>query len=384
MAPGNVNRPPRLFVTILLADVTCFGIVMPLLASYAAEFGAGTAAIGGLVATYSLLHFLLAPMWGRLSDRIGRRPVLLIGLTGTLLSSLVFAAADSFLLLLVSRILAGGLGATLNVTQAYAADSTPPEGRTRVMGLIGAMFGVGFILGPTIGGVSSLFGNAAPGLAASAIAAVNLAMAVARLEEPAQPRAIGFISAPARETLLQYFPPFAAAFASTLAFTVIYVVFPLHAEQALGLDRSRVSYLFALVGLVNALVQGGIVGRLVPRLGEGRLVTVGGILMALGLASLPLVAGPGSSPAFLLVALALLGAGYGLAGPAETGYVSRKAGAADQGGILGVLQSVNSVSRTVGPAAAGAVMAVGGAPLAFMTAASAAALAGVLGGFMRR
>jgi len=384
MAPGNVNGPSRLFVAILLADVTCFGIVMPLLASYASEFGAGTAAIGGLVATYSLLHFLLAPLWGRFSDRVGRRPVLLIGLTGTLLSSVVFALADSFLLLLASRVLAGALGATLNVTQAYAADITPPERRTRMMGLIGATFGVGFILGPTIGGLASLLGNAAPGAAAAAIALVNLTVALARLREPAQHRTIEPRLQPSRATLLRYFPPFAAAFATTFAFTVIYVVFPLHAEQAMGLDRSRVSYLFALVGLVTAMVQGGAVGRLAPRLGEGRLVTLGGILMALGLAGLPAAASAGVHPALLLVSLALLGAGYGLAGPAETGYVSRTAAAADQGGVLGLLQSVNSVSRVLGPAAAGAVMAIGGAPLAFMAAASAAAVAGVVGTVMRR
>ena len=384
MAPGNAARPPRLFVAVLLADVTCFGIVMPLLASYAAEFGAGATIIGGLVATYSLIHFFLAPVWGRLSDRYGRRPVLLVGLGGTLVSSLVFAMADSVLLLLASRIVAGSLGATLNVTQAYAADLTPPERRTRVMGLIGATFGVGFILGPTIGGIASLAGRAAPGLAATVIAGANLLAASLWLREPEQHREMSTAAGAARGTLLRYFPPFAAAFASTLAFTVIYVVFPLHAEQVLGFDRSRVSYLFAFVGLVAAVVQGGIVGRLVPRLGEGRLVSAGGVLMALGLASMPLSAGPSPNIGLLLAGLALLGAGYGLAGPAETGYVSRTARGPDQGSVLGVLQSVNSVSRIAGPLAAGAVMAIGGAPLAFMTAASAAALAGALGGLMRR
>ena len=384
MAPGNAGRPPRLFVAILLADVTCFGIVMPLLASYAAEFGAGTTAIGGLVATYSLIHFILAPVWGRLSDRYGRRPVLLVGLAGTLLSSAVFAMADSLLLLLASRIVAGSLGATLNVTQAYAADLTSPERRTRVMGLIGATFGMGFILGPTIGGIASLAGRSAPGLAATVIAAGNLLAASLWLREPAQHRDLRASAGAGGGTLFRYFPPFAAAFASTLAFTVIYVVFPLHAEQALGFDRSRVSYLFAFVGLVAAVVQGGVVGRLVPRLGEGRLVTAGGMLMAVGLATMPFSAGPLPNYALLLGGLGLLGAGYGLAGPAETGYVSRTAMGPDQGAVLGVLQSVNSVSRIAGPLAAGAVMAIGGAPLAFMTAATAAAAAGVLGGLMRR
>jgi MFS family permease len=357
--------------------VTCFAIVMPLLASYAAEDHASTTAIGLLVATYSLLHFLLAPFWGRLSDRIGRRPVLLIGIFGTFASSAVFAIADSFVLLALSRMVAGALGATLNVTQAYAADLTGPERRTRIMGIIGATFGVGFILGPTIGGITSTIAPAAPGLAATVIAGVNLLVAVARLPEaPTRAARFSAVAVSPQATAQRFAAPFAAAFLSTLAFTVIYVVFPLHAEQALGFERSRVSYLFAMVGVMTALVQGGLIGRLSRQYGEGRLVIAGGLLMATGLAALAMTADGAWA---LYPGLIALGVGFGMAGPAEAGYVSRHAPPEDQGRVLGMLQSANSVARVLGPVAAGLAMAAGGAITAFLTAAAAAAAAAGLG-----
>jgi MFS family permease len=168
---------------------------------------------------------------------------------------------------------------------------------------------------------------------------------------------------------------------STLAFTVIYVVFPLHAEQALGFDRSRVSYLFALVGVMTALVQGGLIGRLSRRYGEGHLVVAGGLLMALGLAGLAMTAEGAWS---LYPGLIALGVGFGLAGPAEAGYVSRLAPPGSQGRVLGMLQSANSVARVLGPVAAGVAMSAGGAVASFLTAAAAAAGAGALGALFRR
>jgi MFS family permease len=353
---------------------------MPLLASYAAEYHATTMAIGALVAIYSLLHFVLAPVWGRLSDRIGRRPVLLIGLLGTVGSSVLFAMADSFVLLALSRVVAGGLGATLNITQAYAADLTSPERRTRVMGIVGAAFGVGFILGPTIGGITSGISRAAPGLAATAIAALNILVALAWLPE-APARTARFAASAAPVDSSRFRVPFAAAFLSTLAFTVIYVVFPLHAEQALGFGRSQVSYLFAMVGMMTAIVQGGLIGRLSRRYGEGALVIAGGLLMAVGLVALAATA-HGAWP--LYPGLVVLGIGFGMAGPAEAGYVSLMAPRDVQGRVLGMLQSANSVARVLGPVAAGVAMSAGGATAAFLTAAVAAAGAGGLGSKMRR
>lgn len=379
-----MSRPtgaPRAVIPLilLLADATCLGILMPLLASQAAAFEANSTAIGGMVAVYSLLTVLLAPFWGRLSDRHGRRPILLLGLLGSFLSSVMFTVAGDFLLLALSRVVAGGLGGTINVTQAYAADLTPPERRTRVMGWVGAAFGAGFVLGPTIGGVASGIAPMAPGLVASAITGLNLLAALVLLPEvPARRVEAG---APVTVAARPFLVPFGAAFLSTLAFTVVYVVFPLHVEQALGFGRSGVSYLFALLGLVTAIVQGGLVGRLSRRVGEGPLVVTGGGLMALGLAGLAATA---AAPVALYPALVALGLGFGLAGPAEAGYVSRVAEPTVQGRVLGLLQSVNSSARVIGPIAAGAVMGFGGAGLAFLAAAGAALGAAGLGMRMRR
>ncbi len=145
--------------------------------SYAALFHVSDTAIGFLVASFSLMQFLLAHWWGRLSDRVGRRPVLLVGLAGSALSYLLFGLAGSFWVLLLSRMVAGGKGATVNVAQAYLADITPPDRRARAMGTIGAAFGMGFVVGPAIGGLSSHFGNATPGLVASALTGVNFLLA---------------------------------------------------------------------------------------------------------------------------------------------------------------------------------------------------------------
>jgi len=170
--------------------------------------------------------------------------------------------------------------------------------------------------------------------------------------------------------------PLVAAVLSTLAFTVLYVVLPLVAEQSLKYDRRTVSYLFALTGLMTAIIQGGVVGGLARRLGEGKVLLIGGTLMAAGLAGLAASSHQGG---FLLVAsLAIIGAGFGLAGPAETGYVSRVAPAAIQGRALGLLQSANALSRVVGPVAAGLAMGQGPAA-AFLGAAGSALLAGLLG-----
>src|SRR5688500_9556025 len=174
----------RLFLTVFL-DLIGFGIVLPLLPSYGARYTSSAALIGALVATDSLLTFLLAPAWGRLSDRIGRRPVLLIGLAGSVLSYIIFGLAGSFLALVLSRVVSGATGATIHVAQAYLADVTPPERRSHAMGLIGAAFGLGFTTGPAIGASASAYGDALPAIVAAGIATVNPVPGRAGLPEPA-------------------------------------------------------------------------------------------------------------------------------------------------------------------------------------------------------
>jgi multidrug resistance protein len=362
-----------------------FGIVLPLLASYAARLSVGDTRIGFLVSSFSLCQFVLAPWWGRLSDRIGRRPVILLGLTGSALSYLVFAYAHSFSALLLSRILAGSMGATVNVAQAYLADVTPPERRSSAMGLIGAAFGLGFVVGPAIGGITSHWGDHVPGLAAAGLCALNLVLALFRLPESSVHRARSAGQGPVDWAVL--LPPALVASLSTVAFTVMYVVFPLYLERTMGYGRHQAAYSFVLLGLVTAGVQGGLVGRLVRRFGERRLMEAGCLVVALGLTLLPLLTGATAPPGLrlpgLIIVLLLMGLGPGLISPSTSGYVSRLTGAGDQGRALGLLSSAGSVARVIGPILAGALSGAVGSAATFLAMAGVAA-AGALSGYAAR
>jgi multidrug resistance protein len=377
-APADATRSATLVVfTAVFIDLVGFGIVLPLLPSYAARFHVSDSSIGILVASFSLMQFLLAPWWGRLSDRIGRRPVLLIGLAGSALSYLLLALAPSFLVLLLSRVVAGAMGATVSVAQAYLADITPPERRSRAMGLIGAAFGLGFVIGPAIGGISSHWGDEVPGFVASALCAANFILAWFRLPET---RVHVPFAAPALTSRWKaLLAPYGVLAFSTIAFTVMYVVFPLHIERALGYDRRHAAYFFVLIGLVTAAVQGGLVGRLAARFGDRALMTAGCVLLALGLVAVPFAFVPAVPAGWrlpaLLVAILLLAFGPGLVGPSVTGYISRSSTTEDQGRALGTLTSVGAVARIVGPILAGTMNEVGGARAAFLVSAGAAALA---------
>ncbi len=366
-----------IFLTVFI-DLIGFGIVLPLLPSYAASFHVSDAGIGVLVASFSLMQFLLAHWWGRLSDRIGRRPVILVGLAGSALSYLLFALASNFWLLLLSRMVAGGMGATVNVAQAYLADTTTAERRARALGLIGAAFGMGFVIGPALGGIASRWGNAAPGLIASGLTAVNFLLAFRWLPEPARITTDG--PAPVPVHWSRFNIAFAATACSTIAFTVVYVIFPLEVERSLGLDRHHAAYLFVLLGVVSAVVQGGLIGRLVPRFGERALILFGSVLLALGLGLLPgafALGSAGGGLRLLYLALPLIATGTALIGPSAASIVSHRAPAAEQGRALGMLQSVGAVARFVGPLVAGGIASQAGARAAFYLASGVGAMAGV-------
>jgi MFS family permease len=366
-----------IFITVFI-DLIGFGIVLPLLPSYAASFHVNDTAIGILVGSFSLMQFAFAPWWGRLSDRIGRRPVLLVGLGGSAVSYLIFALAGNFWLLLLSRMVAGGMGATVNVAQAYLADVSLPERRAKAMGLVGAAFGLGFVVGPAIGGVSSVLGNAAPGLIASGLSAINLMMAWRWLPE-SRPTVAPIIARSAEVHWTRYLLAFSAVSFSTLAFAVLYVVFPLQLERALGYDRHHSAYFFVLIGVVSAIIQGGLIGGLVAKFGERTLIAIGGVVMAAGLGMLPSVMVAPPRPVLLFLALAMIAAGSAMISPSSAAFVSRVASPDEQGKALGMLQSVASVSRIVGPIIAGLMATRFNPGAAFMLASGAAALAGVSG-----
>ena len=347
-------------VTVFL-DLIGFGIVLPLLPFYATSMGASPLEVGLIMAAYSLMQLIFSPVWGSLSDKYGRRPILLIGLFGSSLSYVVFGLAETLAVLLLSRVVAGVMGANVPVAQAIIADSTSPERRARGMGLIGAAFGLGFIFGPAIGGFLSQWGYAAPGFAAAAVAGVNAVAAVFFLPEtlPAGRRSrsragwgalVDRLKASvrvARRSELRR--PIGVLFLMTWGFAGFTVTFPLFLDEPLGLSAAHAGGLFAYVGLVSAIIQGRMIGPLVERHGERKVAAAGGVLLASGFSMI--AAFPSLWPLF--GALALVGLGWGCVIPSLQSIISRRAEPGEQGEVLGVNQSAASAGRVIGPVAAG-------------------------------
>jgi MFS family permease len=336
---------------VVFVDLLGFGMVIPVMPLYAERLGASATWTGLLSAGYSAMQFLFAPIWGRLSDRVGRRPVLLLSIAMTGVAFLLYGLAGSFATLLVSRLFAGAATANIAIAQAYVADVTPPEGRARGMGMIGAAFGLGFVLGPAMGGLLSTYSLALPGFAAAGLSLVNLVGASLLLPEPIQrSRAArsGRLAALAEELgkpgirrlIVVYF-------LVILAFSAMEATYAFLAQYRYGLRDREVAWVFAYIGVLVVVVQGGLIGPLTRRLGEKRLLVLGAVLQAVGLAFLPFAVGvPG-----LLLASAPLAVGSGLSSPALTSLLSRFSRAEDQGGTLGIGQSAAAFGRILGPEA---------------------------------
>ncbi|PYV10190.1 MAG: tetracycline resistance MFS efflux pump [Acidobacteria bacterium] len=348
------NRSPLaiIFFTVFI-DLVGFGIVLPLLPYYAETYGATALQIGLLTASYSLMQFLFTPLWGRLSDRYGRRPLILLSLCGSSMGFLVFGLATHLYVLFAARTLAGIAGAVIPTTNAYIADVTRPEERARGMGLIGAAFGLGFILGPAIGGLLSPYGYDKPALLASAMAATNLVFAYFKLPESltdearrrARSRPLvlamlrGALSQPRVALLLVLF------FFVTFAFSNMEATFGLLNEHRYGLSARQTAYLFTYIGVLISVIQGVLVGRVVKRLGEGLCISLGTLMMVFGLSLMP--AAP--NVAVYCGILALIAFGTGINNPSITSLLSRSTSIDEQGGILGLAQSVGSLGRILGP-----------------------------------
>ncbi len=368
--PRPVSPASRaiLFLTVFI-HLLGFGIIIPLLPYYAETYGATAFVVGLLTTSFSFCQFLFAPVWGRLSDRIGRRPVLIGSLVVTGLSYLVYAAATSLTLLFVSRMIAGIAGATLSTAQAYVADTTTPENRTKGMGLIGAAFGLGFIFGPALGGILSRWGFAVPAYASAALALGAAVFAFFRLGESLPPEARaetaarGHPLATLREALGR--PVVGAVlglfFTATLCFAGMEAILALFCERYFRWGAHQIGYLFAYVGVIAAAMQAGIVGALVRRFGERALVRAGLALMGAAFAAAGLV----PPLALFLFVMGLVAVANGMLTPSLSGLISLATPADEQGGILGVYQSLGSLARAVGPVLGGLVFDVvsPGAPL---------------------
>jgi multidrug resistance protein len=352
-----MKRTPlgAVFMTVMV-DLIGFGIVIPLLPLYAKEFGASGLQVGLLMTTYSAAQLIAAPLWGRLSDRVGRRPVLLVSLCGSTLSYAIAALSGSLWLLFVARLLGGVSGGNLSAAQAYVADVTSPEERARGMGLIGAAFGVGFVIGPAIGGALVGFGAWVPFAGAALLCGVNLAWTFISLPEPPRPagatravRGLGWkqllvaVRQPRLLSLLLLF------FCATFALANLEATFALATNRLFGYGNRENAFLFTYIGLMLAFTQAVLVGRLARRLGEPALVVLGLLVTVGGLFAVPYA----HNLWHLLAILGLFSFGSGISSPSIASLISKAVGAEVQGGVLGAGQSAASLARVIGPACGG-------------------------------
>lgn len=359
-----MKRSPLVVIfTTVFIDLVGFGIVIPVLPFYAegSRFNASPRTVGLLFASYSVMQLIFSPILGRLSDKHGRRPVLLISIIGTGIGFLILGFASALWMLFVGRILDGITGGNISTAQAYIADITTKENRAKGMGLIGAAFGLGFVFGPAIGGILSRWGVGVPFLFAAGLCFANALLLYFTLPEtvtrdhPARASAAG---GRGLSQLIQSLRNRRLAFVLGIyflfivAFSIMTTSFSLYTMFRFGYDAQHTGYLFAYVGIIAVIIQGGLIGRLVKRFGEVALVIVGAFLFAGSLFAVPFVGPQAGGLLALLIGGGLFSVGNSLSAPSLTSLASKSVGAAEQGGVLGVTQSVASLARAVGPALA--------------------------------
>jgi len=359
-----------IFITIFI-DLVGFGIVIPVLPLYAERYGASEATVGMLVATYSAMQFVFAPILGRLSDRVGRRPVLLVSLIGTSVGFLLmglaprmpvglalFGLAPTLVWLFVARIIDGVSGGNISTAQAYIADVTPPEGRSKGMGLIGVAFGLGFVFGPLIGGVLSRISQEAPFFFAAAMAAANATALYFLLPESLsdehrrEARRGGILETLEQSGSWQLRAVVATYFFGTVSFAIVTVTFALFAAHRFGFDAWHTGFLFGYVGIVGAVIQGGLLGRLVKLFGDKPLAVAGTAIFAASVFCFPL----SQTVTALILAATGIAIGNSLMTPTLNGMASKSVKASLQGRVLGVMASVASLARIIGPVLGGTLL----------------------------
>ncbi len=372
---AGAGRSPLLFIFLtVFIDLLGFGIVIPLLSTYSTKFGASQTEIGLLFASFSAMQFFFAPMWGHLSDRFGRRPILIGGLLGSAAAYVLFSQANDMTMLFASRMLAGFFGANISTAFAYIADVTTPANRAKGMGLIGMAFGLGFTVGPLFGGELNTISVHLPGLVAAGLSLSAATFGFLFLPEPprhdrASSRLFSLVdvrrafgdSRIGSVLLLGFLAIFAFS-----AFESMFLLFGLakfpayfgleqaveHATplqiQSAGQYAGR--YLF-VVGMISALIQGGLIRRLVPRFGETRLIIAGPLLLALGLS----IVACAPTWALVITGCVVIPMGFGVNNPSLSSLVSRASPVEEQGAFMGINQSLASLARMTGPVCAGAL-----------------------------
>jgi MFS family permease len=350
----------KLFVLIITNFVDMVGVLMiiPLMPFYAREMGGGALVVVILMGAFTAAQLLSAPFWGRFSDRYGRRPALLVGLTASCIAYVVFAYAGSIWLLLLSRIVQGAGGGTVGVIQAYVADSVEPDSRAKALGWLSAATNVGVAIGPAIGGMALRFGRSGPGLAAATLCLVNIFFAWKFLRESrdmteahvAKPRTsravISYVITHPGEPAPRLIWIYAIAMG---AFSGLMGILALFLADRFGVSKDNIWVFYTYVGVISVVTRAGILGRMVDRYGEAQLSRVGLALLATGLATLPLARGY----AMLAIAVALIPLGTAFTFPCVTSMLSRVISSRERGLYMGVQQTFGGLSRVIIPLWAG-------------------------------
>jgi MFS family permease len=364
---------------IVAVDVLGFTLVLPLLPYYAEHFGATPLTVGLIVSSFAICQLIAGPILGRISDRIGRKPVLMFSQMGTLIGFLVLGFAGSIWMIFLARIIDGLTAGNLSIAQAYISDVTKPEERTKSFAVIGIAFGLGFLVGPALSGFLSRYGLHWPAFAAAILSATSILctwflLPVTSTQPHPGPR-------PGRmEQLTQFFTrpvsrrPLIEFLCFGLAFSTLISGMALYLERQLGFDAEHTGYVYAFSGLVGGIVQGGLIGRLVKRLGEPKLALIGFVSMAVGYGLLGAVNGV----PFLLILIVISGFGSAVVRPSLTTLITHAVGAHEQGAALGVSQSLTSISQIVGPIIAGLLIEHGQLAAYGLAAALFAAVGAVL------
>jgi MFS transporter, DHA1 family, tetracycline resistance protein len=354
-----------LFLVVFL-DLVGFGMIIPVFPFYAEQVGVDPSWVIFFLGLYSLGQLIGAPIWGSLSDRIGRRPVLIITLLANAAASSMLAFADTGLLLALSRIVAGFAAGNISAAYAYTTDITTDETRPRALGLLGSAFGLGFILGPAIGGMLAGADQNDPGAlgrvahGAAIMSLIALALTALRLPESLPPekrsqkhsarQGMGaYLKRPVlRDLLLSTVIVVAAValFQSTLA---------LWTAERLAVGPRMLGWIYGFVGVISVAIQAGVIGKLTKRFGAASLTRAGALLIAIGLACVP----PAHSMTMLLIALAIFGVGSAMFNPSMSGLVAAAAEPHERGGVLGAYQGAASLGRVIGPFAASGVARIG-------------------------
>ena len=367
---------PPIFVIVLTVfiDITGYGMIIPLLPFYADEFQAGPAALGILIASFAIMQFLFSPLLGKASDKIGRKPILLLSLLISFIGFTIFSFANSYLMLLFSRIVAG-LATERAVAQAYIADITDHKNRTKQLGKMGAAFGAGFIIGPALGGVLSTYGYSVPGYAAMILTSINILSVVSFLPEPQRHKdekqensdtSLGYfrgILDSLRSPLLG--PTLAIQFIVTVAFSTIPVIVPLLSIDYFNFSSLELSFVFIYIGLVQIIMQGFLIDTFSRRLGDEKLIALGPILMAAGTILMPSF----QNVAFFFLGNSLVAAGFGMINTSIPSFLSKRIAFNEQGSILGISSSVASIANIPGPLIIGFIYALAGSFIPFLISA---------------